>query len=226
MWRSGMHVNLRKCRVFKCISMDTTHTPPPVPLDSTFNVGILVVMGTGRVPLSLRSMTLLMKGAWPIRPVTVGGCRHRAPHPLLPRHQEATTGAQVCTVLYSSFLKGQSLKILVANATLLNLISHTILMVVFSLFCRADTVVHTKFCLRFCLVGVGLMWTWSLFLHWSRIDEFVLGLKSVDELCHSHPMGTGNADANQPSKGGFAWTNPSNFQVTQPGSTTVTPLHQ
>jgi hypothetical protein len=43
-------------------------------------------------------------------------------------------------------------------------------------------------------VGVGLMWTWSLFLHWSRIDEFMLELKSVDELCHSPPMGIGSAD--------------------------------
>ncbi len=29
------------------------------------------------------------------------------------------------------------------------------------------------------------MWTWSLFWHWSIIDEFVLGLMSVDELCRS-----------------------------------------
>ncbi len=47
--------------------------------------------------------------------------------------------------------------------------------------CIAQTVVLTIFCLGFCLVGVGLMWTWSLFLHWSRNDEFVLGLKSVDQ---------------------------------------------
>jgi hypothetical protein len=104
------------------------------------------------------------------------------------------------------------------------LISHAILMRVF---CRAHTVVHTIFCLGFCLVGVGLMWTWSLFLHWSRIDEFLLGLKSVGELCHSPPMGIGSADtiANRP-RGRFAWTNHINFQVTQPGSSTVTPLHQ
>jgi hypothetical protein len=59
-------------------------------------------------------------------------------------------------------------------------------------FCRAHTVVHTIFCLEFCLVGVGLMWTWS------RVDEFVLGLKSVAELCHSPPMGMGSADTSQP----------------------------
>jgi hypothetical protein len=62
-------------------------------------------------------------------------------------------------------------------------------------------IVHTILCLGFCLVGVGLMWTWSLFLHWSRIDEFVLGLKSKDELCHSPPKGTGSADTSQPPKG-------------------------
>jgi hypothetical protein len=68
-------------------------------------------------------------------------------------------------------------------------------------FCRAHTVVHTIFCLGSCMVGVGLMWTWSLFFHWSRIDEFVLGLKSVDELCHSPPMGISSADTSQPPKG-------------------------
>jgi hypothetical protein len=42
----------------------------------------------------------------------------------------------------------------------------------------------------------------SLFLHWSRIDEFVLRLiKSVDELCHFTPMGIGIADTSQPPKG-------------------------
>jgi hypothetical protein len=65
------------------------------------------------------------------------------------------------------------------GATLLDSHSYTILMMVF---CRAHIVVHTIFCLGFCLEGVGLMWTWSLILHWSRIDEFVFGLKSVDEL--------------------------------------------
>jgi hypothetical protein len=89
-------------------------------------------------------------------------------------------------------------------------------------FCRAHTVVHTIFC----LVGVGLMWTWSLFLHWSKIDEFVLGLKLADELCHSPPIGIdGSADtiANRP-RGRFEWTNHINFHVTQPGSSTVTPI--
>ncbi len=88
-------------------------------------------------------------------------------------------------------------QISVASATLLDFyfFSLTTLMIIFY---RAHTVVHTIFCLGYCLVGVGLMWTWSLFLHWSRIDEFVLGLKSVDELCHSPPMGI---DTSQLPKG-------------------------
>jgi hypothetical protein len=69
-------------------------------------------------------------------------------------------------------------------------------------FCRVHTVVHTRFCLGPCLVSVGLMWTWSLVLHWSKIDEFVLGLKLVDELCHSPPMGIGSSNTSQPPKGG------------------------
>jgi hypothetical protein len=68
-------------------------------------------------------------------------------------------------------------------------------------FCRAHTIVHTVFCLGLRLVGVGLMWTWSLFLHWSRIEEFVIYIGSVDELCHSPPMGIGSADTSQPPKG-------------------------
>ncbi len=68
-------------------------------------------------------------------------------------------------------------------------------------FCRAHTVEHTIFCLGFGLVGVGLIWTRSWFLHWSNIDEFVLRLKSVDELCHFTPMGIGIADTSQPPKG-------------------------
>ena len=66
------------------------------------------------------------------------------------------------------------------------------------------------------------MWTWSLFLHWSRIDEFVLGLKSVDELCHSPPMGIYSADTSQPPKGEICMDKSHNVQVTQPCSSTVT----
>ena len=83
-------------------------------------------------------------------------------------------------------------------------ISFTILMMVF---CWAHIVVHTIFYLGFCLVGVGLMWIWSSFLHWSRIDEFVFGLKSVDDLCHFPPMGIGSADTSQPPKGEICMDN-------------------
>jgi hypothetical protein len=96
-------------------------------------------------------------------------------------------------------------------------ISHTILMMIF---CRAHTVVHTIFCFGSCLVGVGLMWTWGLFLHWSRIDEFVLGLKSVDELCHSPPMGIGSADTSQPPKGEICMD-----KSQLPSNPAVVPLH-
>ncbi len=44
--------------------------------------------------------------------------------------------------------------------------SHTILKMIF---CIAHTVVHTIFCLGSCLVGVGLMWTWSLFMHGAEL---------------------------------------------------------
>ncbi len=42
-------------------------------------------------------------------------------------------------------------------------------------------------------------------LQWSRINEFVLGLKSVEELCHSPPMGIGHYSTAQ---GGFCMDNP------------------
>ncbi len=39
--------NRRKCRVFKGLSNDTTHTPPPLPLDSTFKVpGNLILLSS------------------------------------------------------------------------------------------------------------------------------------------------------------------------------------
>ncbi len=63
---------------------------------------------------------------------------------------------------------------------------------------------------------------------WSKIDEFVFGLKSVDELCHSPPMGIGSADTSQPPKGEIC-KDKSHYlpsKVTQPGSCTVTPLYQ
>ncbi len=70
--------------------------------------------------------------------------------------------------------------------------------------------------------GCGLL-AW---IHWSCIDEFVLGFKSVEELYPSSPLGVDSADTSQLPKeknllGHFHY-----FQVTQPGSSTVTPLYQ
>jgi hypothetical protein len=60
-------------------------------------------------------------------------------------------------------------------------------------------------------------------MHWSCIDEFVLGFISVEELYPSSPLGvdTDSADTSQLPKeknlhGQFKY-----FQITQPGSSTV-----
>jgi hypothetical protein len=66
-------------------------------------------------------------------------------------------------------------------------------------------------------------------MHWSYIDEFAKGFKSVEELYPSSPLGVDSADTSQLPKeknllGQFQY-----FRITQPGSssvTTVTPLFQ
>jgi hypothetical protein len=70
--------------------------------------------------------------------------------------------------------------------------------------------------------GCGLE-TW---MHWSCIDEIVIGFKSAEEFYPSPPLGVGSADTSQLPKeknfhGQFQY-----FQITQPGSSTVTPLYQ
>jgi hypothetical protein len=70
------------------------------------------------------------------------------------------------------------------------LISHTILMMVF---CGAHTVLSSRYNILLVVLLDGC-----------RLDvdlELVLGLKSVDEFCHSSPMGIGGADTSQPPKG-------------------------
>jgi hypothetical protein len=58
------------------------------------------------------------------------------------------------------------------------------------------------------------------------MDEFVLGLKSVSNCAIlPHWESVVRTLANCP-RGRFAWTNHINFQITQPGSSTVTPLYQ
>ncbi len=63
-------------------------------------------------------------------------------------------------------------------------------------------------------------------IHWSCIAVIVLGFKSVEELYTSPPVGVDSADTSQLPKeknlhGQFQY-----FQITQPGSRTVTPLYQ
>ncbi len=62
---------------------------------------------------------------------------------------------------------------------------------------------------------------------WSCIDVTVLGFKSVEELYPSPSLGVDSADTSQLPKdkklhGQFQ----KYFQITQPGSSTVTPLYQ
>jgi hypothetical protein len=64
-------------------------------------------------------------------------------------------------------------------------------------------------------------------MHWSRIDVIVYcGFKSVEELYPFPPLGVDSADISQLPKeknllGHFQY-----FQITQPSSSTVTPLYQ
>jgi hypothetical protein len=81
-------------------------------------------------------------------------------------------------------------------------------------------------------VGWGLLVVLSArcgleaWMHWSCIDVHVLGFKSVEELYPSPPLGVDSPDTSQQPKeknlhGQFQY-----FQITQPGSSTVTPLYQ
>ncbi len=72
------------------------------------------------------------------------------------------------------------------------------------------------------LAGCGL----EAWMHWSYVDEIVIGFKSVEEFFPSPPIGVDSADTSQLPKeknfrGQFQY-----FQITQPGSSTVTPLYQ
>jgi hypothetical protein len=73
---------------------------------------------------------------------------------------------------------------------------------------------------------VDVRWSEGLFvleLHWR---DLWLGLKSAEDLSHSPQWGsTVRTLINRPMER-FAWTNHIYFQITQPGSSTVTPLYQ
>jgi hypothetical protein len=65
--------------------------------------------------------------------------------------------------------------------------------------------------LRVCVMGVGLMWTLSVFLQWNRTDEYiVLGSKSVQSNCTTLPhMAIGSADTSLLPKGKICMDNSS-----------------
>jgi hypothetical protein len=71
------------------------------------------------------------------------------------------------------------------------------------------------------LAGCGLL-AW---MHWSCIDEFVIGFKSGEKLYPFSPLGVDSAVTSHLPKekkllGQFQ------YQMTQPGGSTVTPLYQ
>jgi hypothetical protein len=72
------------------------------------------------------------------------------------------------------------------------------------------------------LAGCGL----EAWMHWSCIDVIVLGFKSVEELCPSPPLGVDSADTSQLTKEKILHGQFQYFQITQPGSSTVTALYQ
>jgi hypothetical protein len=63
-------------------------------------------------------------------------------------------------------------------------------------------------------------------MHWSCIDEFVIGFKSIEELYSSSPLGVDSADTSQLPKEKNLLGQVQYFQITQPGKSTVTPLYQ
>jgi hypothetical protein len=69
--------------------------------------------------------------------------------------------------------------------------------------------------------GCGLL-AW---MHWSCIDEFVVGFKSVEELYPSPPLGVDSADTSQLPREKNLHVKFQYFQ-SQPGNSTVTPLYQ
>ncbi len=85
-------------------------------------------------------------------------------------------------------------------------------------------ILHTVILLGGCMV----IWTWGGLescLFWSCFDVIVVKVKAAEELCHSPHLGsTVRTIINRPM-GRFARTNHIYFQITQPGSSTVTLLY-
>ncbi len=72
------------------------------------------------------------------------------------------------------------------------------------------------------LAGCGL----EAWMHWSCIDVIVLGFKSVEELYLSPSLGVDSADTSQLTKEKILHGQFQYFKITQPGSSTRTPLYQ
>jgi hypothetical protein len=65
--------------------------------------------------------------------------------------------------------------------------------------------------------GCGLL-AW---MHWSCIDEFVIGFKSVEEFYPSSPLVVDSVDTSQLPKEKNLHEQFQYFQITQPGSITI-----
>jgi hypothetical protein len=78
-------------------------------------------------------------------------------------------------------------------------------------------------------VGLSARCGLEAWIHWSCMycsDCTVLGLKSVEELYPSPPLGVDSAETSQLPKEKNLHRQFQYFQITQPGSSTVTPLYQ
>ncbi len=75
-------------------------------------------------------------------------------------------------------------------------------------------------------VQCGLDMVWRLAFSGAKLLSIVLRLKSAQELNHSHPMGIGLCGHQHYPMGRPAQTIQTYFKITQPGSSTVTPLYQ
>jgi hypothetical protein len=76
------------------------------------------------------------------------------------------------------------------------------------------------------LVVLSARCSLEAWMHWSCIGVIVLGFKSVKELYPSPPLGVDSANTSQLPKEKYLHGQFHYIQITQPGSSTVTPLYQ
>ncbi len=74
--------------------------------------------------------------------------------------------------------------------------------------------------------GVDVSGPWRLVCFGAALTWLWLGLKSAEELSHSPQWGSTVRTLVNSPVGRFQWTNHSYSQITQPGSSIVTPLYQ